>query len=364
MDVNFKSNIIFPKGKEIEAAAQELFQKSLSELFPLGQEEFELTLKNVDASIPNAITRSLIGEDMGLRLDMGAFKSTDSHMKPEIVRLQLRKIPLRATLREDEYDGLVFKLDVTNKTAETKEIFAGDLRVVSKGKMKASGAFFNPTTVLADLQPGSTMVIEDIKVTVGQVSIDQTFAQISRCVTIPLDVPEEDPDVVRNTEKGVGRTSGFSVSTKVHEPRNWVVRGEVNAVLRTEPSAQKRIQQVCNMLSKRLRKIQQVLQQNPAGQIDQALQTDSSYWYTVVEEKIPVLRILLQNETVTVGELIKSAVLAGHPNANLTYTPNDDTGTLLLRLAQNIPAASLPGTIHKSIRSIIQQVEELKAQLQ
>lgn len=364
MDVAFQNDIFFPKGKEIETAAKELHQKSLNQLFPLGQETFSLTVKNVDVSIPNAISRSLMGEDMGMRLSIGDFYTNDSHMKPEVVRLQIQKIPLRATLREDEYDGLVFNLDVHNKTDSTKQIYSGDLRIESKGKMKPSGAYFNPTFIIADLQPGSIMTIKDIKVQVGQVSIDQTYSQISRCVCIPLGVPEHDPDTVRNTEKGIGRYSGFTVSTKMHIHLDWVVRGEVNAVMQTEPAAKKRIHQICNMLNQRLRKVQQILQQNPAGQVNQATQTGSSYWYTFIENGSPVLFILLQKETATIGELIKAVVLANNDNANLTYTPNDNTGTLSLRLAQNAPKESLPGTIHKAIKTITQQIEELKGHLQ
>lgn len=350
MQIKFANKFVFPHGKDIEQGCLAVHGRPLREIFPLAQEEFTLELRDVDISIANAISRIITGESTGLCLDfsMADFSTTDSHMRPEIVALQVRQIPLLASLRDKEYESLVLSLDVNNPSAENRWVYSGDL--VSK----AQGPLFNKTTIIADLQPGSTMQINNIKVRTGQIGADYIFSQVAKCITLPIDIPEHDPTEVRNTEKGIGRRSGYSVRATVFEPRNHTVVGEVNAVLPTEPMAKKLIKAACNTAVQRLRRLQQILMQKPAGRLD-SLQS-SSTWYTTSEEGLSVLYVIAQNETATVGELIKGGVLAENPSTVVTYTPNDDIGVLRIRLALN---ADLPALLHTAIRSVIQHFDAI-----
>lgn len=134
---------------------------------PLATSEVEFELENVDVEVVNGLRRAATDEMPGRCLVASGYDmdlSTEPMAFMEFVCARIAQIPLRPQIPQETVQNLVLRIDYRNDTQVPVNVYAGDM-VVARGALPAP--LFNPTHVVAFLQPGRRLVIHNIAVRAG-----------------------------------------------------------------------------------------------------------------------------------------------------------------------------------------------------
>ena len=228
--------VIDAEHKEVAEAALELFgPDGLERVFPLAPVQLRLELRGVPTAVAHALQRVMTDELRGHRLEIGpgGFKlgeSTDLFMSEHFVRSRLQLVPLRPQISEALLKEARFQLRVDNPGFSVKTVYAGDL--VATGAPIAE-PLFNPSFELGFLQPGRTLVVEDIGVGVGTGSQHASYNVAVRGAIKHLDLEELPREETHAKGGKAAALSGYRESSLVANPRHHLVSVVIPATPRS-----------------------------------------------------------------------------------------------------------------------------------
>jgi hypothetical protein len=344
-------------GAEIAAAIAEIMPGARpAQALPLAKERLLVEIDGVPTAVANALRRTLKDELRGRCLtfdggDLDREATTDPFMADEdFVRTRVRMIPLRPQVSEALVKTLRFALDAENHTDTVMAVYSGDL-VVVEGAL--GEPLFNPTHVIASLQPGRTLRIRNIRIAEGFGYQDAAFTVAVRAVSRPLDL-EELPREATHGASGVATLqSGYVESSLVANPRRHEVKAYLPAVPAGGGATATVLIDACGAIMKRLRYIQGVLEgarsraaalsgQGGAGAAHRA----ANAYFLVTPDGPRTKGVLgVRNETDTIGNLIARSVYELMPDiAYVGYTcvPHENMVKLTVSHAVSEPAEIEP----------------------
>jgi len=322
----------------------------LKELFgldemPLAEANISLELHGVPTSLVNGLRRAATDEITGYAFQVpeNGFRTdqtTDVFMLPQFVNQRLELIPLhQRAAAQAAAAGLKFNLNARNATAAPLIIYAGDLRMhAPSGSSSAAythrGALFNPTIEIAVVQPGKTLVIEDISVVPGR---GHAMFQVATCGCYThLDIAQYSDDEVRLESGAAADLSGYRVSCLVSDPRHHQLRLTLQATDAESASevAAATVVAACENIRARLRLVAAAVE---GGSIEPA--SAITFTTLVLEGGLHEGVIRAPGETHTVGELLRRAIFDTAPDVSVvTYSvsAHEKALTLTLRASTDV----------------------------
>ena len=335
---NFTVNRRVPDAPELK----ELF--GVDEM-PLAEADISVELHGVPTAFVNGFRRAATDEITGwaFQVPEGGFRTdltTDVFMLPQFVLQRLELIPLhQLAAAQAAAAGLKFELNVRNATAAPLVVFAGDLRRVAPSGAGATaythkGALFNPTIELAVVQPGKTLVIEDISIVPGR---GHAMFQVATCGCYThLDLAQYSDSEMR-LETGVAADlSGYKESCLVSDPRHHQLRFTLQAVdaQTAQAAAVATLVAVCENIRSRLRLVASAVEGGAA-------EPASAITYTTLMLEGGLIEGVIRapSETHTIGELLRRAIFDTAPDISVvTYSvsAHEKALTLTVRAATDV----------------------------
>jgi DNA-directed RNA polymerase subunit L len=278
--------------------------------------------------------------------------TTDGFMLPQFVNQRLALIPLRAQIPADVTNRLRLRLDVTNRTASTLAVYAGDLEV-TEGAMPEP--LFNPTFKLAFLQPGKRLVINGIHISTGYGRDNGAYLVARNARYRHLDLPEYSVEETHAAGGVAADASGYKVSSLAANPRHHLLSATLAATAADLGEVRAVFADACANVKDRLRLIANTVERRPEASADvgAGFAGHRGVQYTVVQLEAGLSEGILQvpGETHTIGELLKRAVFELTPDiANVSYivVSHENRLVLSLRHTEDITRILL-GAIRHSI---------------
>ena len=328
---------------------QEPVAPELKELFdldemPLAEANVSMELHGVPTAVVNGIRRAATDEiigyafqipENGFRID----KTTDVFMLPQFVNQRIELIPLQQlAAAQAAAADLKFELNARNPSAVPLTVYAGELRAISTGSTKYQhvGALFNPTIELAVLQPGKTLVIEDISVVAGHGS---AMFQVATCGCFThLDIPQFTDDEVRLESGAAADLSGYKQSCLVTDPRHHQLRFVLQATdgASAPRAAAATVIAACENIRGRLRLIAAAID-GTSSELASAIHFGTIALEAGLNEGI----VRAPGETHTIGELLRHAIFDTSPDISIaiySVSAHDKTLTLTVRAHGDIGA--------------------------
>jgi DNA-directed RNA polymerase subunit L len=306
---------------EIQAALDELMGVDNFKM-PFASEHVEITLNDVDVSVANAIRRTVIDEMSGycLSYDISDFKNdiyTDLFMDPEFIRLRVRGMKIMRHMPKELLKNLKFAINIHNKTDEVRIVYAKDL-LLTNGKLES--AIFNPTYELAFVQPGRTLNIQNIRFDFGKGIYNASFNNACRSVSMPLDIEEYPREEIYSAEGSQRVLSGFKISTLIANPRKFLIKFDMPAVLDNGgKTTYLTIMDVCMDIMSRLQYIQRSIEESQNSH--QTVDTITFIRADVVVDGVMMKKFVvnIKNETDTIGGLLARTICNLNPDISCCY---------------------------------------------
>jgi hypothetical protein len=194
---------------------------------PLNPCEFSVELTGINRAIANGLRRVLEDELTGVVLNVIDFnneKSTDRFMVPQFVNQRIGLIRLKPFVSQEAIESCEWKLDISNDKSSALTVYAGDLIQVSGPKE----VFFNPTNIIARIEPGKRIVIDKIRLDTGNGRQNAKFAKCCAMALTVLDV-EQYTDSEQRTDKVIAEQSGYKMTSMISDPSHYRIMGCVAA---------------------------------------------------------------------------------------------------------------------------------------
>jgi hypothetical protein len=163
---------------------------------PLKQAKVTIDLHNVSTATANSIRRTIIDEVSGYAFDVGLKDyEINEHSDKTAIRhyviSRINAIPLKCVISDDILQTVKFSINIFNSTNDPMFVTSSDLQCNKKIK----DVLFNPNYIIACLNPGTTLRINNIRI-VKDIGLNNTYCKSACNVTmIPLDreiyTPEE-----------------------------------------------------------------------------------------------------------------------------------------------------------------------------
>ena len=277
---------------------------------PLATERAVVELAGVPTAVANALRRVLTDELRGrcLTFDRDGFDragSTDPFMNDDFVRTRIRMLPLRPQISDETVRTLRLALDAANHTDATMLVYGGDL-VVTAGEL--AEPLFNPTHVLAFLQPGRTLRITGIRLAEGFGNQDAAFVVGVRAVSRPLDLEEVPREETHRPGGAAVAQSGFVESSLVANPRRHEVSVSFLAVPAGSGAAVALLLDACAAVMRRLRYVQGVLEAARRRAGAATFRAADAYFLVSAEDGRMKGVLGVKGETDTIGRLLERSV--------------------------------------------------------
>ena len=297
---------------------EELFGCTL----PLCTADATVELRGVPTAVVNALRRVIIDEITGYALQVDGFRAdrtSELFMLPQMVIPRIELMPLWQRAAASLVGTLRLELNVENVSAAPRTVYAGDLRV-------ASGALatpiFNPTFELAVLQPGKTLVIEDITVAAGRGHA--MFHVACRAAFRHLDLAQHPDAAVRLESGAAADQSGYIESSLVSDPRHHELRFTLPATTPESALADVRsaLSACCDVIRARLHAIVAAVDEAanapalPAAAPASVAGAASAIQFGIValEDGLSEAVMHAPGETHTIGELLRRAIYDTAPD--------------------------------------------------
>ena len=131
--------------------------------FPLHSLKVEGTVKNTHPAYINGLLRACFESDhYALECEYENIKKEDEHINTIMLLDNIKLVPLRYGITDDIIDGLVMKIDVTNKDQDNFYVKTGDIRFNKK-----IDPIFLPNIPLISLGKGKRLVVANIRIVKG-----------------------------------------------------------------------------------------------------------------------------------------------------------------------------------------------------
>lgn len=146
----------------VEILSKYIKDKKMLE-FPLHALKVEGTIKNTHPAYINSLLRACFEADhYALECEYENIKKEDEHINTIMLLDNIRLVPLRYGITDDIIDGLVMRIDVTNKNEDDFYVKTGDIRFNKK-----INPIFLPNIPLIALGKGKRLVVENIRIVKG-----------------------------------------------------------------------------------------------------------------------------------------------------------------------------------------------------
>jgi len=337
---------LVPEVVRVEVSRHEITAEDVPELqelfridrLPLAQAQVTIELKGIPTAVVNAIRRAVTDEMPGraLQVPPGGFDTkltTDQFMLPHFVNMRIALLPLRTQIPTSVVDQLRLRLNVTNTGASPLSVYAGDLEVV-EGRM--TEPLFNPTTKLAFLQPGKSIVINDISIATGYGFDNAAFIVARRAMFKHLDIPEYTDEEMRLDGGPATDLSGYKISCMRAYPQHHVLKAILPATTDNPAASRAVFADACSNIKGRLRLISTTIDRH-----SDAPSARKGIQYTEVELESGLMEGILQipNETHTIGELLRRTIFDIAPDlASIEYeiVSHENRLVLTVRHTENV----------------------------
>jgi len=323
---------------------------------PLAQAHFEVEIKGVPTAVINALRRTLIDEMPGHALSVPAGGNnkltTEVFMLPQFVNNRIACIRLPPQIPPEIIANLRLKLDVSNRDAVPLVVYTGDLEV-TEGEMPEP--LFNPTTKLAVLQPGKTLVINDIYIETGY-GRDNGVFNVATCGCYQhLDL-EQFSDADMRDEKGVAANwSGYKISSLVANPRHHRLMATLPATTAKPAEVRAVLVDACTNIVERLRLIATSVERRAEAPSGGFAHCDIQYTVVELEAGLSEGTLQVPGETHTIGELLRRTIYELTPDiSNVAYTiiSHENRLSLSVRHTEDVTRI-LMRAVHHAIATFI-----------
>ena len=319
----------------------------IEELFgcklPLCTANATVELRGVPTAVVNALRRVIIDEITGYALQVDGFRTdrtSELFMLPQMVIPRIELMPLWQRAAASLVGTLRLELNVENVSAAPRIVYAGDLRVAG-GTLATP--FFNPTFELAVLQPGKTLVIEDITVAAGRGHA--MFHVACRAAFRHLDLAQHPDAAVRLESGAAADQSGYIESSLVSDPRHHELRFTLPATTPETALADVRsaLSACCDVIRARLHAIVAAADEAAAAPAGAAAAASAiQFGVVALEDGLSEAVMHAPGETHTIGELLRRAIYDTAPDiAFAAYSVSAHER----RLTLTVRSASDPATI-------------------
>lgn len=192
IDIKYTDNI--PDYAEIDKI---LGSSELTKMYKMDfcQLTFEVEFSGVHTRYINALQRTLCDELPVPRLYCSildadfSIQNLSPTMTYNYVIKRIQSIPLVYPWN-DKWNSLVLELNITNTTDSNLTITAADFQLTKKSKFKEVPSIFNKSTIIAIIQPGTSLVIRNITIKESNAITDGKFTSV--CNTgIKWNLPKE-----------------------------------------------------------------------------------------------------------------------------------------------------------------------------
>jgi hypothetical protein len=280
------------KDPQVGAAVRALWPGAeMKEPFPLVPQELSFTISDVPPSVANALQAIMMevpGHALHVALEdvtpPGLGGSIDPFMIPEFLQMVIQNIPLRYGITPQEVEEVSLKLDVRNESNAVMTVSAGDLKTF-RGKKPAEleAPLFNPTTIIAYLQPGHCIKIggeSGIRIVESTGRMFANAAAAIRGYQRALDLPELPKSRTHVGLQGDAQRCGFAVDVLTVEARKHRVGVTIPAVRRGSQATRRLPTRACNQILRSLRTTLTVIERGEelGAQASAAVQEDNNYW--------------------------------------------------------------------------------------
>jgi len=381
---------------EIKAAIETVFPGRKNP-FPLGQQELSFVLEGVPPSVSNAFQRVITQELPGyaLHVDKSDFANkreglrVDPFMTPEFLQNRIQSIPLRFGLEPADVDGITFQIKVQNNTDSVTKVYTGDMKILKHGKPLGGPLplpFFNPSLVVAIIQPGYCLDIQGIEIVQD---IGRLFSATSNAIRgrqVPLDIPEHPHELTHRGLDGIAQLSGYVPSTFTTFAMKHRVTVVIRAALKGSRRATRLPVDACNRILHSLRSIRGVIErgderraQTEAGMHNaadasgmQASDEDNNSWivqkidsHSVGGASSKVQGVLqLRNETYTIIELLRVEISSLVPNlAHVSGEPRLETDSIQFKIHHHCSPDDLSKYLLQTVTNLVDLFQSLEKQL-
>jgi DNA-directed RNA polymerase subunit L len=259
--------------------------------------EISFQVEGVPIEVANAFRRVMLDELPGYSLTVDnpfncvtKHKDTDLMMIDNFIAINIRMIPLRYHI-PSKYKDLKWSLRVENNSPLEKEVFSGDLKLVS-GKL-GDELLFDQNIMLGVLQPYKFIEVKNIFIIEGIGREHASFQNVHRSVCLPLDIeeyPEEDTHIRGGSQVDY---SGYKESSLVADPQKFQLSGIVNATLEKNNKEIKLIPtHVCQTIISRIKTIESGI--NTGADINVDLTVSKT-----LEANEAILNLHYENQTIS-----------------------------------------------------------------
>ena len=269
----------------------------------------------------------------------------------------LSKIPLRINISDSDMKLIKLKLDITNNTIFIKKIYSGDLEF-EDGNINN---LMNPTYCIGYIQPNCRIVIKDIIIRkiIGRENGVCNFAK--RAVAIPLDIPEYTKEEIINSLnpldpddpelKKIMDLSGYKIQSTESNPKKHLIKATFSATPNDKNVIINIFVETCNIIQYRLNNIKKSIKISD-NIINESVQ------YSVLETNEFTSTIKIQNESFTIGELLKSTIFELYPKINnIYYNIDRHNGYMNFEIKSN---EDMTKNIIISINKLLSDFEKIK----
>jgi DNA-directed RNA polymerase subunit L len=263
-------------------------------------------LRGVSRPAANAIRRVMMNELPGFALEVGAFSNIGADCDPYILTPQIcsdiAQIPLNRAVAS-KHVGRRFCLRAENMGGEGGHKPLVGLLVYS-GSIEGKGApvppgLFNPSFVLAHLQPGYALEIGEIQLVEGRNR--GIYDNFVRGAIRPLDAERHPDEAVRRRDGAAADLSGYLRSSSESDPRCYRLTGFIPAAgPLAEAEARRLCSDACVEVARRLAALAPALREGGGAEAG----ADAAYSEVALEGGLREGRLSAAGETTTLGELL------------------------------------------------------------
>lgn len=297
---------------------------------PLAPTHVSIEIMGVPSAVVNALRRVVLDEMPGyaLKVPIDGFSTeltTECFMIPQFVNNRISLLRLRPQIPAEVIAKLRLKLDISNQNATFLNVYAGDLEVV-EGSM--TEPIFNPTTVIAMLQPGKRIVINGIHISTGYGRDNGVYNVACRGTYTHLDLPQHSDSEMRDANGAAVDLSGYKVSTLVANPRHHRLSAIIPATTANLSEARAVFADACAVIIARLRLIYSTIERQTSGK---ANHRGIQFNVIQLESGLNEGTLQIPGETHTIGELLRRIIYEITPEiSNVMYNISSHENLLSL----------------------------------
>jgi hypothetical protein len=279
------------------------------EKLPLSTATVEFEAKGVNVAIINGFRRTITDEisNNALEVSPTGFNfalTTDKFILYEFVIKRISLIPLKLKISPKIVGNLVMRLDVYNDTTDIKYVYSGDMEIV-KGDLKDE--IFNPTFIIAQLNPGTRLVVDDIKIVSGIGRNHAKFMMARRAIYEHLDIEQYSKEETHNPGGKAVSFSGYKQSCLVANPKHHRFTSIFAATSENLDEINSVLIDTCENIKNRLRRVLSAM-------IGKDGFDNITYTEVKLNNNTSEGIIGMFDETFTISEIIKRSVYELFPN--------------------------------------------------